>query len=160
MVDIVDPLTRSRMMSGIRGRDTTPELMVRRALFRRGFRFARKKTGLPGSPDLVLPKWRVAVFVHGCFWHWHGCHLSKMPANNRPFWKQKLEGNQDRDIRAEMTLVSMGWRVAIIWECSLRGKVAAGEFDTVVDGLTHWIRHQQRVQAFEASAGGLEASAL
>ena len=151
MADIVDRLTRSRMMSGIRGKNTKPEVMVRRALHARGFRFAIKQTRLPGRPDVVLPRWKVAVFVHGCFWHWHGCHLSKMPTSNRAFWKTKLAGNQDRDLRAQITLISMGWRVAMIWECSLREKAARARFDTVMDELAEWVRHDRTVVAFETA---------
>ena len=149
MGDIVDSLTRSRMMSGIGGKDTRPELMVRRALHSRGFRFGQRKQGLPGRPDVVLPRWKVAIFVHGCFWHWHGCHLSKVPSSNRTFWQAKLEGNQDRDSRAEMTLITMGWRVAMIWECSLRGRVPMARFESVMDDLARWIREQPTTLAFE-----------
>jgi DNA mismatch endonuclease, patch repair protein len=151
MVDIVDSLTRSRMMSGIRGKDTQPEVMVRRALHARGLRFGIKQTRLPGRPDIVLPRWKVAVFVHGCFWHWHGCQLSKMPTSNREFWEKKLAGNQDRDSRAQIALISMGWRVAMIWECSLRGQAARARFDTVMDELAQWIRDQPTIVAFETT---------
>lgn len=157
MADIVDPTTRSRMMSGIRGKDTRPEIMVRRALHARGFRFGVKQSRLPGRPDVVLPRWKVAVFVHGCFWHWHGCPLSKMPSSNRTFWKTKLAGNQDRDLRAQITLISMGWRVAMIWECSLRGQAARTRFDSVMDELAHWIRNQTTVVAFETTVTNTHA---
>lgn len=149
MADVVDSITRSRMMSGIRGTNTQPEVMVRRALHARGFRFGAKHSRLPGRPDIVLPRWRVAIFVHGCFWHLHGCHLSKMPSSNQAFWKTKLAGNQDRDSRAQITLISMGWRVAMIWECSLRGRAAREKFDTVMGQLAEWIREQPTVVAFE-----------
>lgn len=136
-------------MSGIRGKDTKPELTVRRALYARGFRFATRPPHLPGRPDLVMPKWRVAVFVHGCFWHLHGCHLSKTPNTNRHFWEQKLANNSDRDAQAEMTLISMGWRIAMIWECSMRGKAAMSAFNTTMDDLAQWVRTQPLVVAFE-----------
>jgi DNA mismatch endonuclease, patch repair protein len=139
------------MMSGIRGTNTKPELMVRRALHVRGFRFAMTQLGLPGRPDVVLPKWRVAVFVHGCFWHRHGCSLSKMPTSNKEFWGRKLARNQDRDLQAQIALISMGWRVAMIWECSLRGAAALARFDSVMDDLAHWIRRQPHVVAFETA---------
>lgn len=137
------------MMSGIRGKDTKPELTVRRALHARGFRFATSPPHLPGRPDLVMPKWRVAVFVHGCFWHLHGCHLSKAPSTNRHFWEKKLAENSDRDAQAEMTLISMGWRIAMIWECSMRGKAAMSGFNTAMDDLAQWIRTQPLVVAHE-----------
>ena len=151
MVDIVDSLTRSRMMSGIRGQNTRPEIMVRRALHARGFRFGLNRQLLPGRPDAVLPRWKVAIFVHGCFWHWHGCHLSKMPVSNRAFWNAKLTGNQDRDSRAQIALISMGWRVAMIWECSLRGRAARAGFDEMMDELARWIRDQPTIVAFETT---------
>lgn len=138
-------------MSGIRGKNTQPELTIRRALRARGFRFALKPTGLPGRPDIVLPKWKVAVFVHGCFWHWHGCHLSKMPSTNRAFWKVKLGGNMDRDQQAQITLVSMGWRVAMIWECSMRGKAAEAKLQSMLHELAHWIREQPNIPTFETA---------
>jgi DNA mismatch endonuclease, patch repair protein len=139
------------MMSGIRGKDTQPEVMVRRALHARGLRFGIKQTRLPGRPDIVLPRWKVAIFVHGCFWHWHGCQLSKMPTSNRAFWKNKLAGNQDRDSRAQITIISMGWRVAMIWECSLRGQAARAQFDAVMDELAQWIRDLPTVATFETA---------
>jgi DNA mismatch endonuclease, patch repair protein len=140
MVDIVDSATRSRMMSGIRGKNTLPEVLVRRALHAHGFRFGTKSTLLPGRPDVVLPRWKVAVFVHGCFWHWHGCPLSKVPASNRQFWQEKLESNVERDDLAVLVLVALGWRVATIWECALRGARARASFDSAMDQLAAWIR--------------------
>lgn len=142
MADIVDPQVRSRMMSGIRWRNTKPELTVRRQLHARGFRYALRPIALPGRPDVVLSRWRVAVFVHGCFWHYHGCHLSKMPASNRPFWQSKLAANQVRDEIAVLTLVSMGWRVAVVWECALRGASASRGFTAALDDLALWIRRE------------------
>jgi DNA mismatch endonuclease, patch repair protein len=152
MPDIVDSVTRSRMMSGIRGKNTKPEVLVRRALHARGFRFSTSNMRLPGRPDVVLPRWRVAVFVNGCFWHSHGCRLSKLPASNRLFWKAKLGHNEDRDARAQISLISMGWRVAMVWECSLRGQAALATFDAAMNELAHWIRHQPAVAVFETGA--------
>lgn len=140
MVDIVNPVVRGRMMSGIRGKNTKPELAIRRHLHARGFRYVSRPTPLPGRPDVVLTRWRVAVFVHGCFWHWHGCQLSKMPASNRPFWRKKLAGNKRRDELAVLTLVSMGWRVAVVWECALRSAQARESLGGVIDKLADWIR--------------------
>jgi len=120
MVDIVDATTRSRMMSGIRGRNTKPELVVRRFLHRSGFRFRLHDRRLPGRPDIVLPKYRAVVEVRGCFWHQHpGCHLAYMPSSNRAFWKKKLEGNATRDLRNETALKAKGWRTLVIWECEV-----------------------------------------
>ena len=149
MVDVVDPATRSRMMAGIKGKDTKPELLIRRLLHARGFRFALKPARLPGRPDIVLPRWRVAVFVHGCFWHWHRCSLSKMPSSNRPFWEEKLQKNSDRDAQAQMQLVSMGWRVATIWECATRTAAAKAGLEQVMTELANWIRNSPTVMTFE-----------
>ena len=122
-MDVVDAATRSRMMAGIRGKDTKPELIVRRFLHRAGLRF-RLHAKLPGKPDLVLPKHRAAVFVHGCFWHRHGCSRSTMPATNVGFWSAKLDRNQARDRAAAGELRKLGYKVEILWECELERGVA------------------------------------
>lgn len=117
MVDVVDKTTRSRMMSGIRGFDTKPELIVRRHLHAGGLRY-RLKSLLPGKPDLVFPKHRTVVFVHGCFWHRHsGCKFSTTPASNVAFWQKKFLGNVARDGRVEDELRLEGWTVMVVWEC-------------------------------------------
>ncbi|NEX92973.1 very short patch repair endonuclease [Caulobacter sp. 17J65-9] len=121
MADVVDSRTRSRMMAGIRGRDTTPELLIRRALHRAGFRFRLNVRSLPGTPDIVLPKYRAAIFIHGCFWHRHeGCRYATHPATRPEFWAQKFQQNVERDARARALLKQAGWRVATIWECGTR----------------------------------------
>lgn len=112
--------TRSRIMSAIRGKNTTPELAVRRFLHSKGLRFRLHAPGLPGRPDLVFPKYRTVVFVHGCFWHLHqNCRFARMPASNRRFWTAKLSGNRLRDRRKAQALRAAGWRVLTIWECQL-----------------------------------------
>lgn len=138
MTDVVDAATRSRMMAGIGGKNTRPELLVRRELHKRGLRYKLGGAGLPGRPDIVLPKWRVAVFVHGCFWHWHGCPLSKVPRTNSDFWLAKLSANADRDIVTTISLISADWRVAIVWECALRGKRAIEQLPRRMDTLASW----------------------
>lgn len=121
MADIVDTQTRSRMMSGIRGKDTRPELSLRRALHARGFRDRVHARGVTGRPDLVLPKYRAIIFVHGCFWHRHeNCRLATTPATRREFWADKFAANITRDQFAQESLLEEGWRVATIWECALR----------------------------------------
>lgn len=118
MTDIVDKATRSLMMSSIRGRDTAPELAVRRYLHAAGMRFRVNDQRLPGSPDLVFPARRVAVFVHGCFWHRHpGCARSTIPSTNPLFWDTKFKSNVSRDRKREEQLTAMGWTVITIWEC-------------------------------------------
>ncbi len=108
-------------MSGIRGKNTKPELILRKILFRNGFRYRLHRKDLPGKPDIVLAKWNAAIFVHGCFWHRHsGCRLTTTPATRPEFWKQKFEANVDRDKRNKAQLLAAGWRVAIVWECGMR----------------------------------------
>lgn len=120
-MDVVDSATRSKMMSGIRSKDTKPELTVRRYLHGRGFRYRLHARDLPGSPDLVLPKYRVAILVHGCFWHRHpGCRFATTPASNIEKWNTKFQTNVDRDARKLTSLQAAGWRVIVVWECELR----------------------------------------
>ncbi len=121
MTDIVDQQTRSRMMSGIRGKNTKPELALRRALHARGFRFRLHSGKVHGRPDLVLPKHRAVVFVHGCFWHRHeGCRYCTTPSTRPEFWRAKFGANVARDSAVRRTLLADGWRVATVWECALR----------------------------------------
>lgn len=121
MTDIVDAVTRSRMMSGIRGKHTQPEMAVRRYLHLSGYRFRLHKKDLPGRPDLVLPKFKLVIFVHGCFWHRHaGCFYATNPAARKEFWRSKLEGNAERDAMNVALLLALGWRVMIVWECGLK----------------------------------------
>lgn len=119
MADIVDSVTRSRMMSGIRGKNTRPELIVRSYLHRAGLRF-RLHANLPGKPDLVFPKYRTVVFVHGCFWHRHqGCRFTTTPSTNSERWQAKFLQNIQRDSSATRKLRSSGWHAYVIWACEL-----------------------------------------
>ncbi len=114
-------LTRSRNMAAIRGKDTAPELAVRRILHAMGVRFRLHRKDLPGSPDIVLPRQRKVVFVHGCFWHRHeGCRYSTTPKTRQEFWVVKFESNVFRDNRNQSELKQLGWRVLVVWECELR----------------------------------------
>jgi len=118
--DIVSPAVRSSMMSRIRGKNSRPELALRKQLFAAGYRFRLHRRDLPGSPDIVLPKYRAVVFVHGCFWHRHeGCSKSTTPSSNAAFWATKFASNVRRDAAAIDRLVALGWRVAVVWECAL-----------------------------------------
>ena len=146
MTDIVDPETRSRMMSGIRGKNTRPEILVRSLLHRRGFRFRINVRDLPGKPDVVLPKYHAVIFINGCFWHGHDCPLVRMPGTREDFWKKKIEDNRTRDRKTLEALAGSGWRVGIVWECALRGKDHDPE--KVVTLLEQWLTGNE--QHFEA----------
>lgn len=123
MADVVDRATRSRMMSGIRGRDTKPELLVRKYLHAHGLRYRIAPKNMPGKPDIVLAKHRAVVFVHGCFWHRHeGCRYTATPTTNSNFWQKKFQANVARDELASKLLADAGWRVFVIWECEVTDK--------------------------------------
>ena len=120
-MDIVTPARRSEIMARIQGRDTVPEVVVRRTAHRLGFRFRLYRKDLPGRPDLVFPRYRAVVFVHGCFWHRHdGCRFAYTPRSRVRFWTEKFRQNVARDRRTEDALRSLGWRVLVIWECETR----------------------------------------
>jgi DNA mismatch endonuclease, patch repair protein len=121
MADVLTPAQRSFNMSRIRGRDTKPELTLRRGLHALGFRFRLHRKDLPGRPDLVFPARNAAVFVHGCFWHGHDCPMCRLPSTRPEFWKTKIDGNRSRDGKALQSLAAAGWRVLVVWECALRG---------------------------------------
>lgn len=141
MADVVDKATRSRMMAGIKGKNTKPELSLRRCLHAAGLRYRLHSRELPGAPDLVLPKFGCAVFVHGCFWHWHECRHSKVPATRPEFWIEKLKKNRERDRRTVSLLTSSGWRCAIVWECAIRRDGSGERVSSVARSLEKWIRH-------------------
>ena len=138
MADVVDRKTRSRMMSGIRGKNTKPEIQIRSMLHRHGFRFRIHVNSLPGKPDIVLKRYRAVIFVHGCFWHGHDCHLFKLPSTRPEFWKSKIDGNRERDAANIKALNDSGWHVLIIWECSLKGKMRIEE-TVLLEKISSWI---------------------
>lgn len=138
MPDVHDRATRSRNMAAVRGKNTKPEMIIRKGLHAAGLRYRLHVKDLPGKPDLVFPKYRAAVFVHGCFWHGHACPLFKLPETRADFWQQKIEGNVARDEAAIVRLRSLGWRVAVVWECTLRGKDRRDLTD-VLSELSSWI---------------------
>lgn len=109
-------------MAGIRGKDTKPEIMVRKALHHLGYRYRLHDRKLPGKPDLVLPRYRAVILIHGCFWHAHECHLFKWPSTRNAFWREKIGRNRCRDANVANQLSSLGWRQLTIWECALKGK--------------------------------------
>jgi len=130
-------------MSRIRGRDTKPEMLIRRGLHARGLRYRLQDRSLPGRPDLVFPKYHAVVFVHGCFWHGHNCPLFQLPATRTEFWATKINTNRVRDARACEALQTMGWRVLIIWECCLKGP-ARWQTDALLDACVAFLRNDAR----------------
>lgn len=139
MADIVSAEIRSRMMSGIRGKDTRPEVLVRRGLHALGFRFRLHVSDLPGTPDIVLPKFHAVILVNGCFWHGHDCPLFRWPKSRRHFWRQKISRNRTVDSRAVRNLQQAGWRVMTVWECSIKGRSRLPA-DKVVISVARWLR--------------------
>ena len=129
-------------MSGIRSKDTIPEIIVRKGLHRLGFRYRVNDRRIPGKPDLHFPKWNALVFVHGCFWHGHDCHLFRLPKTRTGFWNAKIEKNRERDRLTESNLLAGGWRLAIVWECALKGRQRL-EQQQMLDGLASWLRSDQ-----------------
>lgn len=140
------------MMSGIKGKNTKPEITIRKALFLSGYRFRLHRKDLPGNPDIVLPGRKVAIFVHGCFWHsYEGCSLAKIPATNTEFWKNKLSENVRRDHRAKEGLVKKGWRVLTAWECFVR---SADSLETLAAKLEGWIESESVTGTLEKIDAG------
>ena len=140
MADIHDKQTRSRNMSAIRSKNTKPEIWLRKRLHAQGFRYRLNVASLPGKPDIVLPKYKAVIFVHGCFWHAHECHLFKLPSTRTEFWKEKLYTNKARDEATSQKLILQGWRVLTIWECSIKGKAKLPEAK-VLSRITDWIHN-------------------
>ena len=142
-MDTVDRSTRSRMMAGIRGKNTKPELLVRRALFAAGFRYRLHRRSLPGSPDIVLPSRRAVIFVHGCFWHQHEqCKFAKIPASRSEFWIEKLAKNIERDRKDIGRLQKDGWRVLTVWECATRDSQILNSLGSL---LSSWLRSAEPI---------------
>ena len=142
MVDVLSPEDRSRMMAGIKGKNSQPELLVRRLLFASGYRFRLHRRDLPGTPDIVMPGRKVAVFVHGCFWHMHReCRYAKLPSTRPDFWKAKLAANTQRDRLVIERLNALNWRVLCVWECATREANAA---NALQNALRLWIEGDSR----------------
>lgn len=141
MADRISPEHRSWNMSRIRGRDTRPEKIVRSVLHRLGYRFRLHPKGLPGRPDIVLPKYRTAIFVHGCFWHRHlGCRFAYTPKSRHEFWLKKFDENVARDERARHALAEAGWNVMVIWECEVdKSELFAADLHRTMQGRTHGV---------------------
>jgi DNA mismatch endonuclease (patch repair protein) len=143
MADIVDPQTRSRMMAGIRGKNTKPEILIRGLLHRRGFRYRLHANNLPGKPDLSFQGRKAVIFVHGCFWHGHDCPLFKWPSSRQKFWHEKITRNRDNDARHRKSLVSDGWRILTVWECAIKHGTKE-DHEKIGDRITKWLSNGTR----------------
>ena len=134
MVDVLTPEQRRLNMSRIQGKNTKPDKLLRSAIHARGLRYRLHVKDLPGRPDMVFSKYRVALFIHGCFWHGHNCSLFRIPETRREFWENKINGNRTRDLNAANLLQKAGWRVLTVWECALRGRYRLA-VNTLLDNL-------------------------
>jgi DNA mismatch endonuclease (patch repair protein) len=149
MPDVHDRATRSRNMAAIKGKDTKPELIIRKGLHARGFRYRLHDRKLPGRPDLVLPKYHAVIFINGCFWHGHDCALFKWPGTRQDFWKEKIGANVARDQKNYAAIEEAGWRRAVIWECALKG-TRRMEPDEVLTRVANWLTSVEK----ELTLGG------
>lgn len=137
MTDIFPKNKRSEIMAKISGKESKPEIIVRKYLFTNGYRYRKNDKRFPGKPDIVLPKYKTVIFIHGCFWHGHDCKASKLPETRMDFWKEKIKGNKERDIKNKEKLQLLGWKVIIIWQCSLINKDKRQEtFSELINKLT------------------------
>ncbi|RVL57689.1 very short patch repair endonuclease [Sinorhizobium meliloti] len=150
-MDVLTKDQRRLNMSRIRGRDTKPELLLRKGLHARGYRFRVNVGGLPGRPDIVLPRYGAVIQVNGCFWHGHDCHLFKMPASRQEFWVKKISANRARDQLTDQALSDAGWRVLTVWECSLKG-VKRRPLDEVLASCEAFLRNKiKKIDAIRSS---------
>ena len=143
MTDVHSPDIRRKNMAAIKGKNTKPELLIRSALHKLGFRYSLQNKRLSGNPDLYFRKYNAVLFVHGCFWHGHGCHLFKWPKTREDFWRQKITANVERDARNIAALISSGVRVGVVWECALKGRTASG-VDRVAVRCAGWLETLDR----------------
>jgi DNA mismatch endonuclease (patch repair protein) len=143
MADVVTPAVRSRMMAGIRSTNTRPEMAIRKALHRRGFRYRLHAAGVPGRPDMVFPRYRAAVFVNGCFWHGHDCRFFRLPGTRTEFWRAKIARNRRRDADVAAMLAKAGWRQLTVWECTVRGK-GTDAAEKTAGRIARWLRSRKR----------------
>lgn len=143
MPDVLSPQQRSYCMSQIRGKDTKPEYLIRKGLFALGFRYRLHQRSLPGCPDLVLPKYKAVIFVHGCLWHRHKCVLFQWPRTNAEFWRRKIDRNCQNDERNLIKLQSSGWRVLTVWECALRGKTRLDPA-VLMNKIVRWLSSRRK----------------
>lgn len=150
MTDIFSKDKRSDIMSKISNKNTKPEILVRKYLFAKGFRFRINDKRFPGKPDILLPKYKTAIFVNGCFWHGHeGCKYHVLPKTNTEFWQNKIERNRKRDMEERQQLTSMGWHCITVWECQLKPKVRQQTLDALEYTLCHIFLEDRRVKTYE-----------
>lgn len=140
MVDKFTTETRSKIMSLIKGKNTKPELVIRKSLHALGFRYRLHDKKIPGQPDIVFPKYKAVIMVNGCFWHGHDCHIFKLPKSKTEFWLNKITKNTHRDEKNKILLLKLGWRVAVVWECAIFGKTKL-PFDELLICLSDWIKN-------------------
>lgn len=157
MADVLTKEQRSRNMAAIKGKDTKPEMIVRRYLFSKGLRFRVQVRKLPGNPDIVLPKYKTVIFVNGCFWHGHErCKYYRLPKSNIEFWKEKIDRNVARDIRNEEELKTLGWHIIRVWECNIR-KVS--ERDVFLQDLYNAITQPKHKEPYETDVDSIQIAA-
>lgn len=146
-MDTVDSATRSRMMAAVRSKNTVAEVELRRCLFHLGYRYRLHVRGLPGTPDIVFPKYRAIVFLNGCFWHNHDCRFGALPTTRRRWWRKKLEGNRKHDSAVIASLLAQQWRALVIWECSFRrtGNKRAASLNSIADRVSGFLRSRRRM---------------
>lgn len=150
MPDVHDRAIRSRNMAAIKGKDTKPELIIRKGLHARGFRYRLHDRKLPGRPDLVLPKYHAVIFINGCFWHGHDCAFFKWPGTRQEFWKEKIGANVSRDQRNYAAIDDAGWRRAVIWECALKGPGRLAP-DEVLTRVADWLASGEKTLTVRGS---------
>jgi len=140
-MDNVTKEKRSEIMSGIRSRNTKPEILIRKGLFKLGYRYRINSNSIFGKPDIILKKYNAVIFIHGCFWHGHiGCENFRMPKSNIQFWIDKIDRNRKRDGEVLNYLHATGWRICIIWECAIRGKKQMKHYNKIINKISKWIR--------------------
>lgn len=147
MPDVHSAVIRSKNMRAIKNKDTRPEILIRKVLYAKGLRYRLHVKTLPGTPDIVLPKFKTVIFVNGCFWHGHRCHLSKIPKTRTEFWLSKISDNMSRDILAYKKLSDTGWRIAVIWECEIKGS-GKQKLNSLIDEFIEWL-NDPRSPGFE-----------
>jgi DNA mismatch endonuclease (patch repair protein) len=137
-------------MASIKSKNTKPEILIRKELHARGYRYRLHNENLPGKPDIVFPMYAAVIFINGCFWHGHNCHIFKAPRSNIDFWESKISRNKQRDTEHENKLTSMGWRIGVIWECSVSGKTRLN-FDSLVKLIEDWLHSSEPHLVIEGS---------